>query len=84
VASEATDPLMPALRDFEAGIPEGYRMEIVRRVEGAGTRQSLNVVLASAVAIYQALVFQRSSAMKPPIVFAGIPFGAAGALAGVW
>jgi multidrug efflux pump len=86
VASEATDPLMPALRKFEAGLPEGYRMEIVGELKEQikGQRQSLNVVLASVTAIYLALVFQFRNAIKPLIVFAGIPFGAVGALAGVW
>src|SRR5205085_12663526 len=57
VASEATDPLMPALRKFEAGLPEGYRMEIVGELKEQikGQRQSLNVVLASVIAIYLAL-----------------------------
>jgi len=86
VASEVTDPLMPALRKFEAGLPEGYRMEIVGELKEQikGQRQSLNVVLASVIAIYLALVFQFRNAIKPLIVFAGIPFGAVGALAGVW
>src|SRR5262249_60490286 len=29
VASEITDPLMPALRDLEGSLPSGYKMEIV-------------------------------------------------------
>src|SRR3954447_7159618 len=86
VASEATDPLMPALRKFEAGLPEGYRVEIVGELKEQikGQRQSLTVVLASVIAIYLALVFQFRNAIKPLIVFAGIPFGAVGALASVW
>jgi multidrug efflux pump subunit AcrB len=86
VASEATDPLLPALRKFEAGLPEGYRMEIVGELKEQikGQRQSLTVVLASVIAIYLALVFQFRNAIKPLIVFAGIPFGAVGALASVW
>jgi multidrug efflux pump subunit AcrB len=40
--------------------------------------------MASVIAIYLALVFQFGNAIKPLIVFAGIPFGAVGALAGVW
>jgi multidrug efflux pump subunit AcrB len=86
VASEATDPLMPALRDFEKGLPDGYRMEIVGELKEQikGEKQSLTVVVASVIAIYLALVFQFKNAIKPLIVFAGIPFGAVGALAGVW
>jgi multidrug efflux pump subunit AcrB len=34
--------------------------------------------------IYLALLFQFKDPMKPFIVFAGIPYGAVGALAGVW
>src|SRR5207247_2138919 len=77
---------MHALHKFEAGLPEGYRMEIVGELKEQirGQRQSLNVVLASVIAIYLALVFQFKNAIKPLIVFAGIPFGAVGALAGVW
>src|SRR5262249_4128963 len=36
------------------------------------------------LASYLALVFQFKNSIKPLIVFAGIPFGAAGALASVW
>jgi len=86
VASEVTDPLMPQLRDFERSLRPGYRMEIVGELKEQlkGQKQSLNVVLASVLAIYLALVFQFKNAIKPLIVFAGIPFGAVGALAGVW
>jgi multidrug efflux pump subunit AcrB len=86
VASEATDPLMPALRDFEKSLPDGYRMEIVGELKEQikGQKQSLTVVVASVIAIYLALVFQFRNAIKPLIVFAGIPLGAVGALAGVW
>jgi multidrug efflux pump subunit AcrB len=86
VASEVTDPLMPAMHDFESRLPDGYRMEIAGELKEQikGQRQSLNVVVASVIAIYLALVFQFRNAIKPLVVFAGIPFGAVGALAGVW
>jgi multidrug efflux pump subunit AcrB len=86
VASEVTDLLMPRLRDFENHLPPGYRMEIVGELKEQikGQRQSLTVVVASVIAIYLALVFQFKNAIKPLIVFAGIPFGTVGALAGVW
>ena len=41
-------------------------------------------MLASVIAIYLALVFQFKNAVKPFIVFAGIPFGAVGAFASLW
>ena len=77
---------MSQLRNFERLLPTGYRMDIVGelREQIKGQKQSLNVVIASVVAIYFALVFQFKNAIKPLIVFAGIPFGAVGALAGVW
>jgi multidrug efflux pump len=86
LASEVTSPLMPKLREFERGLPPGYRFEIVGELKEQikGQLQSLKVVLTSVLAIYLALVFQFKNAIKPLIVFAGIPFGAAGALTAVW
>src|SRR3954469_12786119 len=81
VASEATDPLLPAFRQFEAGLPQGYRMEIVGELKEQikGQRKLLTVLLALVIAMYLALVFKFRNAIKPLIVFAGIPFGAVGA-----
>lgn len=86
VASEVTDTLISQLRNFERQLLPGYKMEIVGELKEQikGQKQSLNVVMASVIAIYLALVFQFKNAIKPLIVFAGIPFGAVGALAGVW
>jgi multidrug efflux pump subunit AcrB len=86
LASEVTSPLMPRIREFERRLPPGYRLEIAGELKEQikGQLQSLKVVLASALAIYLALVFQFKNSIKPLIVFAGIPFGAAGALASVW
>jgi len=86
LASEVTTPLMPKIRGFERDLPPGHRMEIVGELKEQikGQKQSLTVVIASVLAIYLALVFQFKNAFKPLIVFAGIPFGAVGALAGVW
>jgi multidrug efflux pump subunit AcrB len=86
VASEVTGPLMPSIRDFERQLPPGYRLEIVGELKEQlrGQRQSLTVVFASVIAIYLALVFQFRNAIKPFIVFAGIPFGAVGAFASLW
>jgi len=86
LASEITTPLMPKIREFERNLPQGYRMEIVGELKEQikGQLQSLNVVVASVLAIYLALVFQFKNAVKPLIVFAGIPFGAVGAFGCVW
>jgi multidrug efflux pump len=86
LASEITDQLLSRVREFERGLPDGYRFEIVGELKEQlrGQRQSLNVVLASVLAIYLALVFQFKHAIKPIIVFAGIPFGAVGAFGSLW
>jgi multidrug efflux pump subunit AcrB len=86
LADEVTGPLMPRLREFERQLPAGYRFEIVGELKEQlkGQRQSLTVVIASVIAIYLALVFQFKNAIKPFIVFAGIPFGAVGAFASLW
>jgi multidrug efflux pump subunit AcrB len=86
LADEVTTPLMSQIRDFEQQLPPGYRFEIVGELKEQlkGQRRSLIVVIASVIAIYLALVFQFKNAVKPFIVFAGIPFGAAGAFASLW
>jgi multidrug efflux pump len=86
LADEVTTPLMSQIRDFERQLPPGYRFEIVGELKEQlkGQRRSLIVVVASVIAIYLALVFQFKNAVKPFIVFAGIPFGAAGAFASLW
>jgi multidrug efflux pump subunit AcrB len=86
VASEITDPLMSKIGEFEQNLPPGYRFEIVGELkeQRKGQRQSLTVVLTSVLAIYLALLFQFKNAIKPLVVFAGIPFGVVGAFAGVW
>jgi multidrug efflux pump subunit AcrB len=86
LAEEVTGPLMPRIREFERQLPPGYRFEIVGELKEQlkGQRQSLTVVVASVIAIYLALVFQFKNAVKPFIVFAGIPFGAVGAFASLW
>jgi multidrug efflux pump len=86
LAGEVTVPLMAPIRDFERQLPPGYRFEIVGELKEQlkGQKQSLTVVIASVIAIYLALVFQFRNAVKPLIVFAGIPFGAVGAFASLW
>jgi multidrug efflux pump len=86
LADEVTTPLMSRIGDFERQLPPGYRFEIVGELKEQlkGQRGSLTVVIASVIAIYLALVFQFKNAFKPFIVFAGIPFGAVGAVASLW
>jgi multidrug efflux pump len=86
LAEEVTNPVMSRIHDFERQLPAGYRFEIVGELKEQlrGQKQSLKVVIASVIAIYLALVFQFKNAVKPFIVFAGIPFGAIGAFASLW
>jgi multidrug efflux pump len=86
LAEEITAPLMPRIRQFERQLPAGYRLEIVGELKEQlkGQRRSITVLIASVIAIYLALVFQFKNAVKPFIVFAGIPFGAVGAFASLW
>jgi multidrug efflux pump len=86
LAEEVTAPLMSRIREFERELPAGYRFEIVGELKEQlkGQRRSITVLIASVIAIYLALVFQFKNAVKPFIVFAGIPFGAVGAFASLW
>jgi multidrug efflux pump subunit AcrB len=86
LADEVTGPLMPRIREFARQLPAGYRFEIVGELKEQlkGQKRSLTVLIASVIAIYLALVFQFKNAVKPFIVFAGIPFGAVGAFASLW
>jgi multidrug efflux pump len=86
LADEVTVPLMGRIREFEHQLPAGYRFEVVGELKEQikGQTRSVTVVIASVIAIYLALVFQFRNAVKPFIVFAGIPFGAVGAFASLW
>jgi len=86
LADDVTTPLMPRIREFERQLPVGYRFEIVGELKEQikGQQRSVIVMIASVIAIYLALVFQFRNAVKPFIVFAGIPFGAVGAFASLW
>ena len=86
VASEVTAPLEKQIRGFEKQLPPGYRLEIAGewKEQVKGQKQSAVVGLASSLMIFLALVIQFRSPVKPLIVFSSIPFGAAGALGGVW
>jgi len=86
LSSEVMKAARPNLRNIEASLPPGYKMEIggeeEKQVDGF---QQLSVVLAtSVIAIFLALTFQFKNAVKPLIVFAAVPFGSVGALLALW
>jgi multidrug efflux pump subunit AcrB len=86
LASEVLQPLMPKIRAFERSLPPGYRLEIggEREEQVKGFGELALVMAISAIMIFLALVVQFKHAVKPILVFAAIPFGMVGALAGLW
>jgi multidrug efflux pump subunit AcrB len=83
--SEVLAAAMPRIRQVESQLPPGFRLEIAgeykEQMKGFG--QLAVVMLISVLCIFFALVVQFRHAVKPLIVFAAIPFGIAGALAGL-
>jgi multidrug efflux pump len=83
--SQVLTPMMPKIEEFQKNLPPGYFLEIGGEYEEQvkGFKQ-LSVVMAVSVAlIYMALVLQFKNAVKPLLVFAAIPYGMAGAMAGL-
>jgi multidrug efflux pump subunit AcrB len=82
LSSEVMNAARPALAEFAASMPPGYKMVI----GGAEEEQNkgfaeMSVVMATSVGlIFLALVIQFNHAFKPLIVFATIPFGVVGAM----
>lgn len=84
--SEVLNAAMPQLQEFEKKLPPGFVMEIGGEYEeqnkGFG---ELGMVMGISIAmIFMALVVQFKNAVKPLLVFAAIPYGIVGALAGLW
>jgi len=83
--SQVLTPMMPKIEEFQKNLPPGYFLEFGGEYEEQvkGFKQ-LSIVMAVSVAlIYMALVLQFKSAVKPLLVFAAIPYGMAGAFAGL-
>jgi multidrug efflux pump subunit AcrB len=83
--SQVLTPLLPRIKEFQKRLPPGYFLEIGgeydEQVKGF---KELSVVMAiSVLLIYIALVVQFRNAVKPFLVFAAIPYGMTGALAGL-
>jgi multidrug efflux pump subunit AcrB len=86
LASDVMTAARPRLEEIARSLPPGYRMEIGGEEEDRvdGFRDLAVVMLISVAAIFLALVFQFRNAVKPVIVFAAVPYGMVGALAGLW
>jgi multidrug efflux pump subunit AcrB len=83
--SQVLTPLMPKIEQFQKQLPPGYFLEIGGEYDEQqkGFKQLSVVMAISVVLIYLALVMQFRSAIKPMLVFAAIPYGMTGALAGL-
>ena len=86
LASEVMKQAQPELTALAGRLPPGYRLEIGGEQEKQkdGFRQLAIVLAISSAAIFLALAFQFKSAVKPFIVFAAVPYGAAGAFIALW
>jgi multidrug efflux pump subunit AcrB len=80
--SEVLKAAQPELDTLTAELPPGYKLVVGGEHEEQvkSFRNQARVMLMSTVMIFLALVIQFKHAAKPFIVFAGIPFGIAGAL----
>jgi multidrug efflux pump subunit AcrB len=83
LASEVLNAAMPKIREIEASLPPGYRLEIggEQEEQQKGFTNMATVMALSVVGIFMALVLQFRHAFKPVIVFGAIPYGMVGAIA---
>src|SRR5271169_5924668 len=83
--SQVLTPMMGKINDFQRDLPPGYFMEVGGEYDEQqkGFTQLSAVMAVSVALIYMALVIQFRNAVKPLLVFAAIPYGMTGALAGL-
>jgi multidrug efflux pump subunit AcrB len=83
--SQVLMPVLGKLAEFEKKLPAGYRLEIGGEYEEQqkGFKELSAVMAISVLLIYLALVLQFKNAVKPLLVFAAIPYGMSGAMAGL-
>lgn len=85
LASEAMEQVHPKLDELTKELLPGYKIEIGGEEEEQSKSfdEMMVVMITSVVSIFLCLVFQFRSAVKPLIVFAGIPYGVLGAFVGL-
>jgi multidrug efflux pump subunit AcrB len=83
--SEVMEKIHPQLQKLESSLPPGYKIEIGgEEEEQTKSFAEMTVVMAvSIIGIFLCLVIQFKSAVKPLLVFSGIPYGMVGALVGL-
>lgn len=86
MASEIMNAARKQLSELKDSLPPGYKLEIGGEEEEQvkGFVNLTIVLVISVTAIFLALVFQFKNTIKPFIVFAAVPYGAVGALLGLW
>src|SRR5579862_1246885 len=82
LASEVLNEALPKIKELQASLPPGYKVEIGGEYakQQTGFRELSVILLISCLMIYVALVIQFNSAIKPVLVFACVPYGVVGAL----
>ncbi|MBV8674393.1 MAG: efflux RND transporter permease subunit, partial [Acidobacteriaceae bacterium] len=86
LSSEVLKQAMPRLREVEASLPPGYRIQIGGEFDKTktGFKNMAIVMVISTAAIFLALAFQFKNAIKPLLVLAAAPYGMIGAFASLW
>lgn len=86
LSSQALVPAFPELARFQETLPPGYSLEIGGEYakQQNGFKNLVLVLGISIFAIFIALLLQFNHAIKPFLVFAGVPYGAVGALIGLY
>jgi len=84
--SEVMKGMRPALAALEAQLPPGFELAIsgAEAKQRHGFKQLAILLAISVAAIFISLVIQFNHAAKPMLVFAAVPYGAAGAIAALW
>lgn len=85
LTSEVMEAIHPALDKFKETIPPGYKMEI-GGMEGEQVKSFIQmsvVMCVSIVLIFLCLLVQFKNAVKPLLVFCGLPAGILGAIIGL-
>ncbi len=83
--SEVMESIHPQLDKFRDSLPPGYKLEIGgMEEEQLKSFDEMAVVMAvSIMSIFLCMVIQFKNAIKPMLVFVGLPFGLLGALVGL-
>jgi multidrug efflux pump subunit AcrB len=82
LASEVLNEALPKIKELQATVPAGYKIEIGGEYakQQTGFGELSVILLISCLMIYVALVIQFNSAVKPVLVFMCVPYGVVGAL----